>query len=139
MPNIDLGTSLWYVRLLMFGRGLAMAFAFIPLQAATFASVPSEDTGRASSIFSTQRQIGAALGVATLATVLASRTDSLVAKALPHGDLAVLNARVTAFHQALFAAAVLAALGIVASLFVHDSDAEASMRPQAVAVESVTP
>ena len=133
---IDLGTSLWYIRLLMFGRGLAMAFAFIPLQAATFASVLPEDTGRASSIFSTQRQIGAALGVATLATVLASRTDSLVSKALPNGDLAVINARVTAFHQALFAAAVLAALGIVAALFVHDSDAAASMRPDAVVVES---
>ncbi|MEO5842654.1 MAG: DHA2 family efflux MFS transporter permease subunit [Acidimicrobiales bacterium] len=125
---IDLGTSLWYIRLLMFGRGLAMAFAFIPLQAATFASVPPEDTGRASSIFSTQRQIGAALGVAILATVLTSRTGSLVRKAIPNGDVDVLNARVTAFHQALFAAAVLAALGIIASLFVLDSDAAASMR-----------
>ena len=133
---IDLGTSLWYIRLLMFGRGVAMAFAFIPLQAATFASVPPEDTGRASSIFSTQRQIGAALGVATLATVLTSRTDSLVSKAIPNGDLAVLNARVTAFHQALFAAAVLAALGIIASLFVHDSDAAASMHPGEVRAES---
>ena len=132
---IDLGTSLWYIRLLMFGRGLAMAFAFIPLQAATFASVAPEDTGRASSIFSTQRQIGAALGVATLATVLTSRTDSLVNKALPNGDLAVLNARVTAFHQALFAAAVFAAFGIIASLFIHDSDAAASMRPDAEKVE----
>ena len=83
---------------------------------------------------------GAALGVATLATVLASRTDSLVTRASPNGDLAVLNARVTAFHQALFAAAVLAALGIVASLFVHDSDAEASMLPRTVATaEKVAP
>ena len=133
---IDLGTSLWWIRLLMYGRGLAMAFAFIPLQAATFASVAPEDTGRASSLFSTQRQVGAAIGVATLASVLATRTTTLVAKAAANGPTAVLNARVTAYHQALFASAIFAAIGMVAALFVHDSDAAASMHPDAVKVDT---
>jgi EmrB/QacA subfamily drug resistance transporter len=130
---VDLGSSLWWVRALMFGRGMTMTFAFIPLQAASFATIPPSETGRASSLFSTQRQVGAAFGVALLATVLASRTTSLVAGALPSGDLAVLNARVTAFHQAMFASALLAAAGILAALFVRDVDAAATMRPGAPA------
>jgi EmrB/QacA subfamily drug resistance transporter len=134
---IDLDSSLWWVRALMFGRGMGMAFAFIPVQAASFATIPPSETGRASSLFSTQRQVGAAFGVALLATILVSRTTSLVADALPKGDLAVLDARVSAFHQAMFASALLAAAGIVASLFVRDSDAVATMQhdPDRVATE----
>jgi hypothetical protein len=121
----------------MFARGMSMAFAFIPVQAASFATIPPSDTGRASSLFSTQRQVGAAFGVALLATILTSRTTSLVADALPDGDLAVLDARVTAFHQAMFASALLAAAGIIAALFVRDSDAAATMRrdPDAIGAE----
>jgi EmrB/QacA subfamily drug resistance transporter len=133
---VDIDTSLWWVRALMFGRGMTMAFAFIPVQAASFATIPPADTGRASSLFSTQRQVGAAFGVALLATILTSRTTALVADALPKGDTAVLNAQVTAFHQAMFASALLAAVGIVAALFIHDSDAASTMRPGAVTVDA---
>jgi EmrB/QacA subfamily drug resistance transporter len=133
---IDLDTSLWWVRALMFGRGMTMAFAFIPVQAASFATIPPSETGRASSLFSTQRQVGAAFGVALLATILTSRTTALVADALPDGDIAVMNARVTAFHQAMFASALLAAAGIIAAWFIHDSDAAATMRPGHVAVDA---
>jgi EmrB/QacA subfamily drug resistance transporter len=127
---IDIDTSLWWVRTLMFCRGIGMSFAFIPLQAATFATIPPSDTGRASSLFSTQRQVGAAVAVAVLATILTSRTTALVADALPNGELAVLNAEVTAFHQAMFASALFAAAGIIAALFIRDSDAAGTMRPQ---------
>jgi hypothetical protein len=133
---IDLDSSLWWVRALMFGRGMTMAFAFIPVQAASFATIAPADTGRASSLFSTQRQVGAAFGVALLATILTSRTTALVADALPDGEIAVLNAQVTAFHQAMFASALLAAVGIIAALFVRDSDAAATMQPGAVAVDA---
>ena len=130
---IDLDSSLWWIRLLMFARGMSMAFAFIPMQAASFATIPPSDTGRASSLFSTQRQVGAAFGVAILATIVASRTRALVADAQPRGALAVQNAEVTAFHQAMFASAVIAAVGIIAALFVRDSDAAPSMLPRQAA------
>ena len=61
---------------------------------------------------------------------------TLVADALPHGEIAVLNAQVTAFHQAMFASALLAGVGIIAALFVRDSDAAPSMHRDAVAVEA---
>jgi EmrB/QacA subfamily drug resistance transporter len=124
---VDIDSSLWWVRALMFGRGMAMAFAFIPLQAASFATIPPSETGRASSLFSTQRQVGSAVGVALLATILTSRTTALVADVAGMGDAAVLDARVSAFHQAMFASALLAVAGIVASLFVRDSDAASTL------------
>jgi EmrB/QacA subfamily drug resistance transporter len=133
---VDLDSSLWWIRALMFGRGMTMAFAFIPVQAASFATIPPADTGRASSLFSTQRQVGAAFGVALLATILATRTTALVADALPNGEIAVLNAEVTAFHQAMLASAILGAVGILAALFIRDSDAAGTMKPGAVAVDA---
>src|SRR5437764_692173 len=66
---VSLDTSLWTIRAIMFSRGIAMAFAFVPMQAATYANITAVDTGRASAIYSTQRQVAAALGVATLGTV----------------------------------------------------------------------
>src|SRR3954447_12341506 len=76
---MTLGTSLWMIRTIMFFRGICMAFAFVPMQAATYANIAPVDTGRASAIYSTQRQVAAALGVATLGTVLISRTNAATA------------------------------------------------------------
>ena len=77
--EVDLTTSLWWIRLLMFLRGISMSFAFIPLQAATYANISGANTGRASALYSTQRQVGGALGVAVLATIWLSRTNALTA------------------------------------------------------------
>ena len=63
-------------------------------------------------------------------------TTALVEDALPNGEIAVVNAQVTAFHQAMFASALLAAVGIVAAMFVRDSDAAPSMHRDAVAAEA---
>ena len=69
---VGLDTNLWWIRLIMFGRGICMAFAFVPLQAATYANITPEDTGRASASIRRPRQVSAALGVAVLLTVLLS-------------------------------------------------------------------
>ena len=130
---IGLGTSLWWVRLLMYARGLTMAFVMVPMQAASFVTIPPHKTGRASSLSSTNRQVGAALGVAILATVLVSRTTALVGDAAGKGAAAVLDARTTAFHQAMFASAVIGFIGVVAAWFVRDSDAAGSMHAGAPA------
>ncbi len=71
---LDLDTSLWWIRGGMFVRGLCMGFAFVPMQAATYATIKPADNGRASSLFSTQRQMAVSVGVAILATVIASFT-----------------------------------------------------------------
>ena len=69
---LGLHTSLWLIRGLMFGRGLCMGFAFVPMQAASYATIEPAQNGRASSIFSTQRQVGVSIGVAIMASILAA-------------------------------------------------------------------
>ena len=79
-------------------------------------------------MLSTNRQVGAALGVAILATILTSRKNALVSKATPLGAAAIRNANTTAFHQAMFASACIVVIGFIASCFVRDSDAAGSMQ-----------
>ena len=71
---VGLETDLWWIRVIMFVRGLPMGFCFVSSQAASYAEIAPADNGRASAIFSTQRQMSASIGVALMATVLASFT-----------------------------------------------------------------
>jgi EmrB/QacA subfamily drug resistance transporter len=118
---VDLGTNLWWIRVIMLFRGICMAFAFVPMQAATYANITPADTGRASAIYSTQRQVAAALGVATLATVLISRTEVVGA--------------LGGFHAAFFVGTLLIVLAALSGLMIHDEDAAATMRPREPAPE----
>ena len=110
---VDLETSLWWIRGIMFLRGVSMSFAIVAAQAAAFASIPSEEIGRASALFNTNRQVAASIGVAVLATVLGV-----------HNSL-------TAFHHAFAASILFALVGIAFALRIHDEDAAASMRRSA--------
>ena len=66
------GTSLWWARTLMFVIGLGQSCVFIPAQAASFATIAPASIGRASTLFNTARQLGGAIGVALLTTVIAT-------------------------------------------------------------------
>jgi sugar phosphate permease len=123
--QLDIGTSLWWIRGLMFFRGGFMSFAFIPLQAATYANISGRDTGRASALYSTQRQVGGALGVAALATVWIGRTKALTAGLT--SSPAIRSARVSGFHDAFIATAVLALIASVMALSIRDRDAAATL------------
>lgn len=129
---IGLETSQWWIRLLMFSRGLTLAFMFIPLQAAAFARIRPESTGRASALFQTQRQAGAAVGVAILATIFIERRQALVGsltgpEALPR--------YLEAFHQAMLGAIVLSVLGFLVAFLIRDIDAAPTMRRKAPAAD----
>jgi Na+/melibiose symporter-like transporter len=62
--------NLWLFRANMFMLGVGMAYVFLPNQAASMATISRELTGRASTLFSVQRQIASAGGVALMSTVL---------------------------------------------------------------------
>jgi EmrB/QacA subfamily drug resistance transporter len=117
---VDYGTSDWLIAANMLVRGLFFGLLIIPLQAATFATISPEATGRASSIFSVSRQVAASLGVAILATVLTNRLDFHGAVL---GDPATRDAALSAFHDAFLFAGALSVLGIIACLFVDDHQA----------------
>ncbi len=123
---IDLNTSPWLVRLLMFLLGVGMAYIFLPNQAASLATISREDTGRATMFSSVQRQLGAALGVAALSSVLALvgpvQRDAAGAE-VPH---------LAAYRAPFLAAASFAAIGALLALHVPDRDAVATMQPRPV-------
>jgi EmrB/QacA subfamily drug resistance transporter len=121
-------TSLWAIRIMMFLRGLCMGYAFVPMQAASYATIAPSDTGRASSIFSTQRQIGVSLGVAILASIL---TAHMALDRRPRSD--EINRALTGFHWAFGAAVGFAFLAAFAALFIRDSEAEGTMHPKLTA------
>ena len=122
---IGLHTSLWTIRAIMFGRGIAMAFAFVPMQAATYANITPVDTGRASAIYSTMRQVSAALGVATLGTLLVSRIDAANAGVTNPAKLA--EGALSGYHVAFLVGTVLVFLASMSGLLIRDEDAASTM------------
>ena len=124
---VDLQTSVWWIAAIMFVRGIAMAFTFIPLQAATFATISSERTGRASSLFNTNRQVGASFGVAILATVLTSRVHAHVGDAAISSE-AARQGTLLAFHDAFLVAVVIGIIGVASAFLIRDEDAKSTMR-----------
>jgi hypothetical protein len=117
------------MRLLMFVLGYSMAHVFVPSQAAAFSTISRASTGRASTLFNANRQLGSAVGVALLSTILA--TVGLV-RQTPGGAVANLGA----YHLAFGAAAVIALIGATIALTIKDSDAAPSMRKPDAAVEA---
>ena len=135
---VDLHTSVWWLIAIMYVRGVAMAFTFIPLQAATFSTISNVSTGRASSLFNTNRQVGSSIGVAILITVLAQRLPAHVAAAVrAGGPAAAAHGTLLAFHDAFAASVVISLVGLVAAFLIRDEDAAASMHPGARALAAI--
>ncbi len=113
--------------------GLGAGIAFNPLLLAAMSDVKPEEAGLASGVVNTSFMMGGALGLAILASLAASRTDTLLAS----GDapLVALNGgyRAAFLVGALFAA-VAAALGAVllragAQAPAHDVEEAVGARP----------
>ena len=121
---VGLDTSIWTLRGIMLVRGFGMSFAVVSAQTATFATITPPQMGRASSLFSTNRQVAAAVGVAILGSVLANQIIAQV------GNLtgeAARQATLSAFHDAFLVATVLGVLSVAFAFLVHDEDAAATM------------
>jgi MFS family permease len=104
----------------MFLIGAGMAYVFLPMRAAAFATISSATTGRATALFSAQQQLGGALGVAVLSSVLAfvGTTSQNTAGVQPN---------LNAYYAAFIVAAVLALLGACIALTIPDKEAAITM------------
>jgi EmrB/QacA subfamily drug resistance transporter len=120
---LDVDSDLWTIRLLIFARGFCMGFAFVPMQASSYARISSADNGRASSIFSTQRQMALSVGIAVLATVLSTFAPLT-------GQIDDLARAMTGYRVTFIVCGVFALGAAVAAMFVHDEDAAATMVPR---------
>jgi EmrB/QacA subfamily drug resistance transporter len=113
---VGVSGSLWQIRALMFGVGFGMAYVFLPNQAASLATISRADTGRATTFTNIQRQVGAALGVAVLSSVLVAVGLAGAGAADP-----------AAYRIAFFVAAGFALVASVLALRVPDAEAAETM------------
>ena len=91
--------------------GVGIGFSFVPISIAALAGVQPSEAGLASGLINTSQQIGGALGIAALSTIATSRTtDAIASGSAPPVAL------VDGFSTAFTAGAVIAAVGLVASL-----------------------
>jgi len=113
-------TSLWWARLLLLSLGLFMAQVFVPVQAASFATITPAATGRASAMFNVVRQLGGAVGVAVL-------TTAIVLVGPLHLVAGHEVANLTAYRVAFLVAAAICLCGVACSLAIRDADAAGTM------------
>lgn len=117
--QIDTGVDLWWIRALMFVRGLAMGLFFVPIQSAVYARTERPAMGQATAIYGTTRQIAPALGVAIASTVLANSIAGSTITA----------ERVSGYQTAMLASALMFAVAGLLALRLRDADAAATMAP----------
>jgi EmrB/QacA subfamily drug resistance transporter len=90
--------------------GAGMGFSFVPVTIASLTGVERADAGVASGLVNTSRQIGGAIGLATVSTVAASATSSYVDV---HGLSSVTaQATVHGFQTAFYVLGVLLLVGL---------------------------
>lgn len=127
LATVSLDTNLWIVRGLMLLRGVAFGFVLVPLQAATYAQVPPEQTGRATALYNATSQVGSGLGVAVGAAIL---TNRLAHHGGVLGNPATADAALSGFQDTLWVIGVLSLIGAGVALLIRDRDAAATMAPQ---------
>src|SRR5215210_6615225 len=105
---------------------IGLGFGFVTSTIAAVAGVEEREQGLASGLINTSQQIGGALGLAVLSTIATSRTADVMAG----GGSTLPNALTEGFQSAFLGGAVIAALGVVATLVLirtRDSKAHVEM------------
>jgi EmrB/QacA subfamily drug resistance transporter len=126
-PLLALGMAMISAGLLLFARApvhatywvdvfpasllpaLGIGFAFVPVTIAAMAGSAPQESGLASGLVNTSRQVGGSLGLAVLATIATERTANLL------GQVSVSEALASGFHHAFVLGGVFAAVGAVTS------------------------
>ena len=113
---------------------IGIGLAFVPVTIAAVSGVASHEAGLASGLVNTSRLFGGALGLAILAALATSKTNS----ELHHGTHSVQVALTSGFQLAFVIAGIFAAVGAVVALFGLPS-APIRRRTQEVPVEDREP
>ena len=76
MSEVTLGMDYWSLAWPRFVQGVGVGFIFVPLNTVALANIAREKMGNATSLINVVRNLGGAIGVALMATVLARRGQS---------------------------------------------------------------
>ncbi len=71
--GLNLNAGYWDIFWPQVFQGVALAFLFVPLTAASMSTIPKEQMGNATSIFNLMRNIGGSFGIAIMTTFLTRR------------------------------------------------------------------
>jgi hypothetical protein len=85
---------------------IGIGLTFVPITLMATGGVTGQDAALASGLFNTAQQVGGSLGLAILSTLSASQASSAL-----HSSAAQLTARVSVYHVAFAAAAVMLGVG----------------------------
>ncbi len=96
--TMGVGASYWHLLAALVPIGVGMALAATPATAAIVGALPDDKQGVASAVNDTAREVGGALGIAVLGSVLASRAGHLGLRPDP-------SAIVAGYQSALYVAA----------------------------------
>jgi len=130
------GGLVWFAQLPVHGSYLAdllgpsllialgLGFAFVPITILAETGVHDREYGLASGLLNTSQQVGGALGLAVLTTIVTSRTNHLVAS---HHTFT--QALTLGFRLGFLGAAGFALLGIVAAATIGTRQGRRSQRP----------
>jgi len=105
---------------------IGLGLGFVTSTIAAVSGVEERDQGLASGLINTSQQIGGALGLAVLSTIATTRTNDVMAT----GTSTLPNALTEGFQAAFLGGAVIATLGVVATLVLirtRDSKAHVEM------------
>jgi len=131
--RLEIGTSTSSLVLLIAIRGLPVTFANVALQTLIYGPLPSSKQGPAASIYSTERQVAASLGVALAATVQVSRYNAHLQNALTSAHLSQASqamqdhAGAQSYHDAFFLLGALLFFSMIVALFVNDRKVREAM------------
>ena len=104
---------------------MGLGFGFVTSTIAAVSGVREREQGLASGLINTSQQIGGALGLAVLSTIATTRTSDAIA-----GGSSLKHALTAGFQSAFLGGAVIAALGVAATLVLirtRDSRAHVEM------------
>ena len=91
---------------------IGLGFGFVTSTIAAVSGVDGREQGIASGLINTSQQIGGALGLAVLSTIATTQTHDVMAS----GGSSLTKALTDGFQSAFLAGAIIAALGVVATL-----------------------
>jgi sugar phosphate permease len=96
--------------------GASIGVTFVPLTMAATMGVPPAESGLASGLLNTSRQVGGALGLAVLATIATAATHRAAGRGAPH-----LAALTQGYTRGFLVIAVVSVLGAVCAAFLGTS------------------
>jgi EmrB/QacA subfamily drug resistance transporter len=112
--------------------GFGIGLSFPPLMTLAMAGATQADAGLASGLVNTAAEVGGALGLAILATVSATRSESLIA-----GGQATASALTSGYHLAFLIGAGLVVAAIVVAMAVLESERQGAREEKIVGAEPV--